>query len=125
MIKQIQKVSINILPDNIECRIDDWYYTQRTVGDIKEQLKENREERECKTIYICDEVEMPKYKISWIIDNICEHMDEEHEEWWDKYWDTLNELATAMNIVFDRWWKKVPHTVWGREREVILDDLIK
>lgn len=118
--KPTQKVSIDLLPDEIECWIDDWYYSQYTVGDIKIELKENREERENKIIYICDEVDMPKYNISNITDSIWEHMDEEHEDRMDKNWDYLDELHTAMSIVFDARWSKVPHTVRGRKREVII-----
>ncbi len=120
---QIQKVSIDLLPDEIECRIDDWYYPQYTIGDIKIESKENPEEREDKTIYICDEVDMPKYNISHITDNIWEHMDENHEDWREKNWDSLDELHTAMSIVFDKWWNKVPHTVRWRHRQVILNNI--
>lgn len=121
--KEIQKISIYLLPDDVECWIDDWYYTQYTVGDIKVELKDNQEERENKTIYICDEVDMPKYDVSIITDSVWEHMDEEHEDWLDKNWDSLDELYTAMSIVFDKWWNKVPHTVRWRKRQVILNNI--
>ena len=124
--KQLEKISIITLPDDTECRVDDWYYTQYTVGEIKEEIEyseENKLDWMHRAIYICDEVDMPKYNISHIIDSIWEHMDEEHEDWCEKNWDSLNELFTAMSIVFDKWWSKVPHTVRWRNRQVTLDDL--
>lgn len=118
--KLTQTISIDLLPDEIECWIDDWCYSQRTVGDIKIELKDNREERENKIIYICYEVDMPKYNISNITAMIWEHMDEEHEDRINKNWDYLDELHTAMSIVFDARRNKVPHTVRGEKRKVII-----
>ncbi len=124
--KLLEKLSITTLPDDTECRVDDWYYTQYTVGEIKEEInfsKENKLDWEDRTIYICDEIDMPKYKISQVIDSIWEHMDEEHEDWCDKNWDSLDELYTSMNNVFDKRWNTVPHTVRWRNRQVVLGDL--
>ncbi len=124
--KPLERISITTLQDDTECRIDDWYYTQYIVGEIKEEIKfskENKLDWEDRIIYICDEIDMPKYNISHIIDSIWEHMDEEHEDWCEKNWDSLDSLYEGINNVFNNWWNTVPHTVRWRNRQVILDDL--
>lgn len=118
-------IKISSLANDVEIWVDDWYYSVWNVWEYINHIKENKEWVNKYTIYVLEYEDMPTPTTSFIIDWICEHMDENHEEWSDKNTDYIKILQNMVDNVIADWWdllhKWNANTIFSKKTKVLYD----